>query len=180
MNSIEVGIWALLGTLVALAIKGLIDVVGNRMKHFRGDGAPPHSYALAIEDAASQKVWLERLTLYKRFNSCAHALAEDLRNGRSYQQNRDRLSQLYRQLAADTVPDVAESAQAMRLACIKMIFQGVDEKFDQEFHEASHVFQQACRAAEKSAPPVIAGQQVHGERVAQAHSDCAINSHEQA
>ncbi len=152
MDSIEVGMLALLGTLIALAIKGLIDVVGNRLaKSQRHSDLKQHPEPV-FEDATSRQLWMERLVLYKRYSFCAHAMADDLRSGRSHHENRERLAELYDLLVVDGLPGISGPAQAMRLACIKMIFQGVNEKFESEFRDASHAFQFACNQAEKSPP----------------------------
>ncbi len=145
MNSIEVGIWALLGTLVALAIKGLVDVIGNRMARGHSDQQP--DLEPVFEDATSRQLWMEQLVLYKRYSFCAHALAEDLRSGRSHHENRERLAKLYDLLVVDGLPGISGPAQAMRLACIKMIFQGANEKFESEFRDAFHAFQLAYNQA---------------------------------
>lgn len=148
MDSIEVGILALLGTLIALAIKGLIDVGGNRLAKSQDHSDPEPVF----EDATSRQLWMERLVLYKRYSFCAHALAEDLRSGRRHHENRERLAELYDLLVVDGLPGISGPAQAMRLACVKMIFQGANKKFESEFRDASHAFQFACNQAEKSPP----------------------------
>lgn len=174
MGSIEIGVWAFLGTLVALAIKGLVDVAGNQMAKCQRHSDPQPDLAPVFEDATSRQLWMERLVLYKRYSFCAHALAEDLRSGRSHSENRKRLTQLYDILVVDGLPGISVPAQEMRLACVKMIFQGANKNFESEFRDASHAFQLACNLAEKS-PPLRSVRQLPNDGVpAMENSDASL------